>query len=474
MRVGVALPTWLGSNSAMSPRRHVEFAIIGAGIAGVATAYYLCTRFRRASVLLIDRQPPLGFTSAQSGDNYRNWWPHPTMVQFTDHSIALMDEIARETGNTFGMTRRGYVLATRRAGIDDLLADLAAGYGADAPDTVRLRDGDGRDAYLASLDGRPPAGVDVVSDVGTIRSAFPALASDFRNLIHIRRAGDIDSQQLGALMLDAIRAAGGNQLRGDLRAVSHSGMHELEVATATGLEVVTADVVVNAAGPFVQRVAAMFGVDLPVTNMFQQKIAFDDAATAIPRDLPFVIDLDPITLDWPEDTREMLAADEELAWLAKPLPGGRHCRPDGGPRGRRVKLGWAYNRAQSEPLEDLAAEPALDDSFPEIVLRGAAAMLPSLRPYVETPPAGFTHYGGYYTMTRENWPLIGPLGPDGAFVVGALSGFGSMAACAAGLTAASWATGSELPSYAADLGLARYEDADRVHTLEAIATKSIL
>ena len=36
--------------------------------------------------------------------------------------------------------------------------------------------------------------------------------------------------------------------------------------------------------------------------------------------------------------------------------------------------------------------------------------------------------GGYYCKTRENRPLIGPLPVDGAFVLGALSGFGVMAA----------------------------------------------
>ena len=58
----------------------VEIAVIGAGFAGIATAYYLCTEYKKTSVLLIDSRQAMGFTSAQSGDNYRNWWPHPIMV----------------------------------------------------------------------------------------------------------------------------------------------------------------------------------------------------------------------------------------------------------------------------------------------------------------------------------------------------------------------------------------------------------
>ena len=85
-------------------------------------------------------------------------------------------------------------------------------------------------------------------------------------------------------------------------------------------------------------------------------------------------------------------------------------------------------------------------------------MLPALQPYIASPPRRFTHYGGYYTMTEENWPLIGPCGPDGSFIVGALSGFGSMAACAAGALCAAWVRGQALPDYASALSLGRYDD----------------
>ena len=63
-------------------------------------------------------------------------------------------------------------------------------------------------------------------------------------------------------------------------------------------------------------------------------------------------------------------------------------------------------------------------------------------------------------MTDENWPLIGPMGPEGAFMNCALSGFGTMAACAGGELCAAWTAGASLPGYARELSLRRYEDAD--------------
>ena len=427
----------------MQKSNDVEIAVIGAGIAGIATAYYLAEHHGKSSVLLIDKRQPMSYTSAQSGDNYRNWWPHPVMVEFSSLSIDLMEQILRDTDNVFNMTDRGYVLATRRADIDALVAAL-------------------------------PADADVVSGRQNIAAAYPALGTDVRNVMHIRRAGDISGQQLGACMLDKVRAAGGRRLAGEVTAIDANGNFSLLVSAPGGDRVVRAESLVVAAGPFAGRVAAMLGVELPVRNVFQQKVAFDDVLGAVPRDMPFSIDLDERVIDWSGEERDMLAEDPDLEWLTREMPGGVHCRPDGGLHGSWVKLGWAYNTASSEPQEDLANEPMLDDSFTEIVLRRAAALLPSLRPYIEHAPVRRSHYGGYYTMTDENWPLIGPLGPEGAFVVGALSGFGSMAACAAGSICASWMCDGPLPDYARDLGLGRYDNAELMAAITGEANRGLL
>jgi glycine/D-amino acid oxidase-like deaminating enzyme len=92
------------------------------------------------------------------------------------------------------------------------------------------------------------------------------------------------------------------------------------------------------------------------------------------------------------------------------------------------------------------------------VLRAAAQLNPGLRFYVDNMPAASHHYGGYYTMTEENLPLIGPMQAPGLYVVGALSGFGTMAACAAGESCAKWIADSVLPPYAEALSPDRYKD----------------
>ena len=101
-----------------------DVAIIGAGNVGIAVAYYLVVQHGVRRVVLLEAGDPMALTSAQSGENYRNWWPHPVMTAFTDHAIGLLEDIARASGNRIRMNRRGYVLATRQSQPDALIAEL--------------------------------------------------------------------------------------------------------------------------------------------------------------------------------------------------------------------------------------------------------------------------------------------------------------------------------------------------------------
>jgi glycine/D-amino acid oxidase-like deaminating enzyme len=99
----------------------------------------------------------------------------------------------------------------------------------------------------------------------------------------------------------------------------------------------------------------------------------------------------------------------------------------------------------------------LDDQYPEIVLRGLAAMVPGLKAYIGRASRPRLD-GGYYVRTPENRPLIGPTSIKGAYLLGAISGFGIMSACAAGELLAAHVVGGQLPGYAADFALSRYDD----------------
>ena len=110
--------------------------------------------------------------------------------------------------------------------------------------------------------------------------------------------------------------------------------------------------------------------------------------------------------------------------------------------------------------------PPLDEQYPEIALRGLSAMLPGLREYFGRAPRPQVD-GGYYVKTRENRLLTGPLPVKGAFVIGALSGYGIMSACAAGELLAARVAGKKLPIYAQAFSLARYDDREYQESLKS-------
>ena len=107
----------------------------------------------------------------------------------------------------------------------------------------------------------------------------------------------------------------------------------------------------------------------------------------------------------------------------------------------------------------------LDEQYPEVALRGLSTMLPGMKQYFGRMPRPQLD-GGYYTKTRENRPLVGPMGVDGAYVPGAVSGYGIMSACSVGELLASHVTGADLPSYASAFALARYDDPEYMNKLE--------
>ena len=66
--------------------------------------------------------------------------------------------------------------------------------------------------------------------------------------------------------------------------------------------------------------------------------------------------------------------------------------------------------------------------------------------------------GGYYCKTEENRPVIGPLPVEGAYVLGALSGYGVMGSHAGAELLAAHLTSNRLPDYARWFLPSRYDD----------------
>jgi glycine/D-amino acid oxidase-like deaminating enzyme len=435
-----------------------EVVICGAGIAGVAAAYHLAVRRGVRDVVLVDERSPLTLTSDKSAECYRNWWPGPgdAMVAAMNRSIDLLEELARESGNVFRMNRRGYLFATAepdRVPVFVRAAQEAADLGAGP---VRWHDRPGSEYVPSPSEGFevPLTGCDVITDRALIRRHFGWLADDTIALLHARRCGWVSGQQLGMYMLERARDKGVRLLEGRVERVEHAGgrVTAVQVSGAGGTRTVATPRFVAAGGPLMRSVGRLVGVELPLFCERHAKVAFTDVLGAMPRDAPLTIWTDPVRLVWSDEERAELAGSEHRRLLDE-FPAGVHGRPEGAGESRAILLIWTYDVAPVEPTFPIEFDPA----YAEITIRGMSRMVPGMTGYLQRLPRAYVD-GGYYTKTRENRFLAGPLPMEGAYVIGGLSGYGIMASNTAADLLADHVTGRPLPHYAPAFQLDRYDD----------------
>jgi glycine/D-amino acid oxidase-like deaminating enzyme len=444
-----------------------EVVICGAGIAGVAAAYHIAVRRGLGPVVLVDERPPLTLTSDKSTECYRNWWPGPgdAMVAVMNRSIDLLEDLARECGNAFRLNRRGYLFATAepdRVPAFVRAAEEAAALGAGP---VRVHRGAASDYQPSEPEGfdSPLRGADVIVEPALVRRHFAYLADDTVAVLHARRCGWFSGQGLGMHLFERARDKGVRLIEGRVERIgtARGRVSGVEVATPGGALHLSTPRVVIAAGPFLPHVARLLGVSLPVFSERHAKVAFADARGAMPRWAPLTLWADPYRIPWPPEVRTELAASAEQRGLLDELPAGAHARPEGAGESPWVLGIWTYDVEPVEPTFPVEVDPW----YAEIVLRGLGRMIPAMAPYADRLPRCVVD-GGYYTKTRENRFLAGPLPVEGAYVLGALSGYGLMASNGAADLLADHVTERPLPAYARAFSLERYEDPAYVALLD--------
>jgi glycine/D-amino acid oxidase-like deaminating enzyme len=433
-----------------------KVVICGAGIAGVAAAYALAIEHDVTDITLVDKGNTLSLTSDKSTEAYRNWWPGPDwqMTAFMNRSIDLMEAIVCTSGNRINLNRRGYLFATADRSKIEFLQTMAKKAESRGAGAARFHD------TASSVYTPSPAhgfdfaltGADIITDQALIRRHFPYLAAETVAVAHVRRAGWLSAQQLGAVMLEAVRSRGIKVLRGEIGGIDVSGnrARTADVITDDGRMSLDATHIVLAGGPLQKQLAAMAGIDLPIFAERHRKVSFQDTRGAVPREAPMMIWLDEQYLPFSDEEREALAGDGEATHFLDKFPAGVHGRPDGA---SATLLLFNHHGDSVEPEFPLPEAP----HYAEIALRGMATMVPALRAYHGRPSRPYID-GGYYVRTAENRPLIGPTPIDGLSISCAFGGFGIMAACASGELVARHIMQEALPDYAPAFQLARYKD----------------
>jgi sarcosine oxidase subunit beta len=405
-------------------------------------------------VVVVDEREPVTLTSARGTQGFRNWFPGPddAIVKLMNRSIDRLEEIASETGDLFRLTRRGYLFLTAdRAQVERMRAEgeMLSGYGAG-----KLRVHERGGSYLpgdAGRDGAPSDGADLLLDPEAIRRHWPAVTPDAIAALHVRRAGWFDAIALARWYVERAAAAGVEIVRARVTGVEQQGGRVTGVTLDDGTTIATGRVIL-CAGPGMPDALRMLGVEIPLFHELHGKLTMRDTERALPRETPMLIWTDPPELAWTADERAAIARDGEHEVLG-PLPGGIHVRPlDEGARDL-IYLIWTYHTEPCAPVEP----PTFPRWYGESLVRGIARALPAFARYAGRAHEGVVD-GGYYCKTPDNRPIVGPLGLEGAFVLGAISGYGIMSSHACAELLGAHVTGDALPAYAVAVSPARHED----------------
>jgi D-hydroxyproline dehydrogenase subunit alpha len=242
--------------------RQADVLVIGGGLAGLCTAYYLA--MDGADVLLAERdEAGMAASTANAGslhvqllsydfddDTPEDGGPAAHTLPLAPHSIALWKQIAAEAGEDLGIRTEGGLM----------LADSAA-------DMEWLR----RKSVMERRWGIESH----VLGANELRALAPALAETMVGADFVPAEGYGDPLRGTMAVLKLAQRHGARVLRGaDVQAIARDGA-AWRVTTSKGA--ITAGRVVNATGPWAAHIGRMVGLDLPVTGTVQQVIVTEPA-----------------------------------------------------------------------------------------------------------------------------------------------------------------------------------------------------
>ncbi len=212
-------------------------AIVGGGVLGLSLAYHLA-KLGQKDVVVLEESYLCSGASGRNGGGVRAQWNTPTNIRLAKRSLALMGSFAQELGINIWFRRGGYLFLAKSPRIAERLqraAELHQRHGL----RTELRTADGAQALVPDLD---LAGVRCAAwnpDDGVV-FPWPFLWG--------YAAG---AQRHGARVEPFTRVTGIEVTRGRVRAVQ------------TDRGRLACDVLVNAAGAWSPKVAALAGVTLP-------------------------------------------------------------------------------------------------------------------------------------------------------------------------------------------------------------------
>jgi sarcosine oxidase subunit beta len=243
---------------------HAEVVIIGGGVMGASTAFHLAKR-GVGDVVILERETFFGQGSTgRCAGGIRHQFSTDINIELSIKSIAMLESFERDTGQAIDLKLTGYLfLLSTEAEMNQFRQNVARQHTHGILTEVWTPQQIGQRVPLLNLDniiGGTYYGRDGIADPSGVVNGYIA-------------AG----RKLGVKALNDVEVTG--------IAVRNGAVTGVQTAQGT----IKTPVVVNAAGPWSGKIAAMAGAELPVTPERQQ-ILVTQPMPQIPADFPFVID----------------------------------------------------------------------------------------------------------------------------------------------------------------------------------------
>jgi sarcosine oxidase, subunit beta len=351
-----------------------DVIVVGGGVHGASLAFHLARR--GVATIVVERSTVAAGATGRSSGLVRMHYDLMTDARLALASLPWFQDWSERVGGDCGFTPTGFVQLVGAAKADALRANVA-----------ELR----------------AVGVDTeVVDAPRIRALAPALAvADDEVGAWEPASGYADPAATAAGFMAAAREAGARLVQGaEVTAIRTSGGGVAGVDTTKGP--LAAPVVVNAAGGWAGRVAAMAGVTLPI-SVWRHDVAYIGASAGVAFPFPVVIDDVYAMYFRPEGHDLVLIGLED------------HTATDGSP-----------------DRETQTVDPA----FPERAIERIVARMPAL-----ADGTFRVAHSGQDGMTPDERPILGPVGadgPDGLWLDCGHSGMGFKTSPAVGLAMAEW------------------------------------
>jgi len=230
--------------------------VIGAGISGAATAYHLAKA--GAKTLLLERGEPASGGTGKSAAIIRQSYSTPLLVRLARASITMFENAKAELGRDAGFVQSGYCFVLSKDMLEGGRKNVAMQRGLGIVN--EWSEGPGFPQHLPEINPEGIAGI-----------------------VYEPHGGYADPVQATEAYVAAFQEAGGElRPRTPVRGLLREGDRITGVALDGGE--VSANHVVNAAGPWAKPLAASVGLELPLRSVREQDTVWQvPAGRAVPK-----------------------------------------------------------------------------------------------------------------------------------------------------------------------------------------------